>query len=488
MSQTFGAWRATYTPGSWVVLAGPSSLVIMQPAAPRHSGLVSSIWRQVAEADDPQSLVETLSLIGLAKMPSLGLFFWVDGEMFSMARGQVVVKDASTGEVVNHGDGLLTWSEKKLDPSTVVVEMEEVEQRLSMPLLLGVAQASKIIIDATGKVEPFVVREGGEVHRPRVLASSDDALKPWAPEPEERGADDSEATEEARELTDQEWQPDDEDAPGFVEVPAPGEAPDPVVVPDPVAESALTGVPIPAEPVVPDEDVVSDGDEVAPDIEEPVSPVPARAAEPESVETAVAREDIAPVRAQDDGLGCDDEVHTGTQPVGVQPEPEGVASALAPGAVPQQPQQTEQSEQPVPPEQSQSDSRYDGDWRGASASAIRRLSPPSDPAAATLVSTTGEATHLKGAVLVGRAPRAENGEEIMRVPSPGQDISRTHVKFALGQWGIEVTDMHSTNGTVVRRIGQDPLRLESGETIDLAIGDAVDLGDGVVITIETYQG
>ena len=479
MSQTFGAWRATYTPGSWVVLAGPSSLVIMQPAAPRHSGLVSSIWRQVAEADDPQSLVETLSIIGLAKMPSLGLFFWVDGEMYSMARGQVVVKDASTGEVVNHGDGLLTWSEKKLDPSTVVVEMEEAEQRLSMPLLLGVAQASKIIIDATGKVEPFVVREGGEVHRPRVLASSDDALKPWTPEPEEQGVNDSEATEEARELTGQEWQPDDEDAPGFVEVPAPGEVPDSVAAPEPVAESALTGVPIPAEPVVPDEDVVSGGDEVAPDVEEPVSPVPARAAEPESVETAVAREDIAPVRAQDDGLGG---------PVGAHPEPEGVVSALAPGAVPQQPQQTEQSERPVPPEQSQSDPRYDGDWRVASTSTIRGVSSPSDSAAATLVSTTGEATHLKGAVLVGRAPRAENGEEIMRVPSPGQDISRTHVKFALGQWGIEVTDMHSTNGTVVRRIGQDPLRLESGETIDLAIGDAVDLGDGVVITIEAYQG
>ena len=57
MSQTFGAWRVTYIPGSWVVLAGPSSLVVMQPAAPRHSGLVSSIWRHVAEAKDPESLV-----------------------------------------------------------------------------------------------------------------------------------------------------------------------------------------------------------------------------------------------------------------------------------------------------------------------------------------------------------------------------------------------------------------------------------------------
>ena len=138
MSQTFGAWRATYIPGSWVVLTGPSSLVVMQPAAPRHSGLVSSIWRHVAEAKDPESLVETLSIIGLAKMPSLGAFFWVDGEMYSLARGQIVVKDASTGEIVNHGDGLLTWSEKKLNPATIVVEMEQAGQGLSMPLLLGV--------------------------------------------------------------------------------------------------------------------------------------------------------------------------------------------------------------------------------------------------------------------------------------------------------------------------------------------------------------
>ncbi|MGK2352043.1 FHA domain-containing protein [Cutibacterium sp. V947] len=477
MSQTFGAWRATYTPGSWVVLAGPSSLVVMQPAAPRHSGLVSSIWRQVAEADDPQSLVETLSIIGLAKMPSLGLFFWVDGEMYSMARGQVVVKDASTGEVVNHGDGLLTWSEKKLDPSTVVVEMDQAEQGLSMPLLLGVAQASKIIIDATGKVEPFVVREGGEAHRPRVLASSDDALEPWTPKPREQQVDDSDTAEEARELTDEERRPADEGAPGFVEVPAPGEVSDPVVEPELVAESAPTGVPIPTESVVVDEDVVSGIDGVSPDAEEPVSPVPARAAEPESVETVVTDEDIAPVRARDEDLSGyqvparadGDEAHTGTQLEGVQPEAENVVSALAPGAAPQQ---------------TQGDSRYDG----GSTSTIRGLSSPSDPVAATLVSTTGEVAHLGGAVLVGRAPRADDGEDIMRVPSPGQDISRTHVKFAPGQWGIEVTDMHSTNGTVVHRIGQDSLRLESGQTIDLAIGDAVDLGDGVVITIEAYQG
>ena len=48
--------------------------------------------------------------------------------------------------------------------------------------------------------------------------------------------------------------------------------------------------------------------------------------------------------------------------------------------------------------------------------------------------------------------------------------------------------MHSTNGTIIHRVGQEPLQLESGQTVDLSIGDSVDLGDGVVITIEAYQG
>ncbi len=391
MSQTFGAWRVTYIPGSWVVLAGPSSLVVMQPAAPRHSGLVSSIWRHVAEAKDPESLVETLSIIGLAKMPSLGAFFWVDGEMYSLARGQIVVKDASTGEIVNHGDGLLTWSEKKLNPATIVVEMEQAGQGLSMPLLLGVAQASKLIIDATGNVEPFVVPQTDEVHRPRVLG--DDALKPWTSESDEaHKADESEGSDETGEDAGSGEAPDDEDrAPGFVEVPAPGEVPETAVGSASVTESATS-----------DEARESDGEDA-----------------------------VAPVRSQDDSHG---------------------------------------------------------DWRFASISTSDRLSSQSDAAAATLVSSTGEVTHLYGPVLIGRAPRGDNGEDIMRVPSPGQDISRTHVKVAPGQWGIEVTDMHSTNGTVVCRIGQEPLQLESGQTVDLSIGDSVDLGDGVVITIEAYQG
>ena len=153
MTQSFGAWRASYTPGSWVVLAGASSLVIMQPAAPRHAELVASIWDHVVQAVDVEDLVSTLTTIGLSQMPSMAMFFWRGRNMWSLARGNVVVRD-SQGDVVNSGEGLLTWNETVLDPSVIRVEMdEEGAEGLEMPLMLGVAMASTVTIDATGTTQ-----------------------------------------------------------------------------------------------------------------------------------------------------------------------------------------------------------------------------------------------------------------------------------------------------------------------------------------------
>ena len=150
MTQSFGAWRASYTPGSWVVLAGASSLVIMQPAAPRHAELVASIWDHVVQAVDVEDLVSTLTTIGLSQMPSMAMFFWRGRNMWSLARGNVVVRD-SQGDIVNSGEGLLTWNETVLDPSVIRVEMDEGgAEGLEMPLMLGVAMASMVTIDATG--------------------------------------------------------------------------------------------------------------------------------------------------------------------------------------------------------------------------------------------------------------------------------------------------------------------------------------------------
>ena len=176
MTQSFGAWRASYTPGSWVVLAGASSLVIMQPAAPRHAELVASIWDHVVQAVDVEDLVSTLTTIGLSQMPSMAMFFWRGRNMWSLARGNVVVRD-SQGDVVNSGEGLLTWNETVLDPSVIRVEMdEEGAEGLEMPLMLGVAMASTVTIDATGTTQVLRIADDQRGAAGRQPSSGADAF------------------------------------------------------------------------------------------------------------------------------------------------------------------------------------------------------------------------------------------------------------------------------------------------------------------------
>lgn len=111
---------------------------------------MASIWDHVVQAVDVEDLVSTLTTIGLSQMPSMAMFFWRGRNMWSLARGNVVVRD-SQGDIVNSGEGLLTWNETVLDPSVIRVEMdEEGAEGLEMPLMLGVALASTVTIDATG--------------------------------------------------------------------------------------------------------------------------------------------------------------------------------------------------------------------------------------------------------------------------------------------------------------------------------------------------
>lgn len=112
--------------------------------------------------------------------------------------------------------------------------------------------------------------------------------------------------------------------------------------------------------------------------------------------------------------------------------------------------------------------------------------PAQEAPLAILVTTNGEVYRLDGAILIGRAPRPEPGDDatILRVPSPHHDISRTHVRVAPHEWDIAVTDMNSTNGTIVFEVGNDPIRLGAGETLLVGPGTVIDLGDGQQISIE----
>lgn len=155
MSAEISKWRATYTPGSWVVLGGPASLVVMQPAPPRASNTINGLWDALRQTDSLDALVSMFAQTRLDQMPSFATFFWHGGQMRSIVRGKVQVVDTATGRTVADGEGVQTWSEVGLgDLKQVRIDMEPVNQdeSLQLPMATGVVLASAVYLDGTAAV------------------------------------------------------------------------------------------------------------------------------------------------------------------------------------------------------------------------------------------------------------------------------------------------------------------------------------------------
>jgi hypothetical protein len=114
------------------------------------------------------------------------------------------------------------------------------------------------------------------------------------------------------------------------------------------------------------------------------------------------------------------------------------------------------------------------------------------PVLAVLRSSDGTTADVDRAVLIGRAPSAQRSSarapRLMTLPSPGHDISRTHVEVVPEGWQIVVTDLHSTNGTVLVHPGAvDRQQLIPGEPVQVQQGSVVELGDGISVLIDFPQ-
>lgn len=102
--------------------------------------------------------------------------------------------------------------------------------------------------------------------------------------------------------------------------------------------------------------------------------------------------------------------------------------------------------------------------------------------------SSGGTFELDRSMIIGRRPRASrvSGNDVphlITVPSPQQDISRSHVELRLEGWHVVAIDLATTNGTTLYREGNDPVRLRSREGLVLRDGDVLDLGDGVMVRL-----
>ena len=123
----------------------------------------------------------------------------------------------------------------------------------------------------------------------------------------------------------------------------------------------------------------------------------------------------------------------------------------------------------------------------------QEVAPPVVPApVATLVFSTGDVVEVDRVVLVGRAPEARRfasheQPRTVAVMSPHQEISSTHLEIRPGAGADHgsaiVTDLGSTNGTVLVQPGLPPEDLQPGIAVSLIPGAVLDLGDGVTIQV-----
>lgn len=98
----------------------------------------------------------------------------------------------------------------------------------------------------------------------------------------------------------------------------------------------------------------------------------------------------------------------------------------------------------------------------------------------------GERHDLDAPVIVGRAPSVSNvpASDLPRlITVPGDDISRSHVRLAVEGDLVVVTDLRSSNGTVVIAPGGPPQQLRGGESVPVIAGTVIDLGSGTTLRV-----
>ena len=544
MKTPYGAWRASYVHGRWTVLSGPTSMVVLEPAPSSAAGFIARLWAQLLDCASIGEIVTTLTTHGLDQMPNLGVFFWDDDRLHCLLRGSLTVFDAATDAELASGAGARTWYETTLSARSVQLPLDDTAgsgDLLELPLVVGAVQAASVYLDA----QPVAAAPPAAAAEP--AAASHPAAAPEPAVVPERAAVPPTVVAPAPAVAPQ---PVVAPAPAVVQAPAVAPAPAAADEPAfaPVENSvnlydSVFGERLIVPPVFPDSepeaDVAAAGSEGVhrprtdqPDTDElrPDQPhADQHQAEERATYAAEETIDAAPqysepvfrapeysepvVRAPEysepivppppPAFATVIEPEIAAEPaVSSAPEPELPPMPEIPAAVGREPTQVLGQRPPYAPGQEPDaepgqfmgaagqplgSSGTTGPWGAAGFAGLQPPPPAAHLPAAILLTAAGERVALTGPMLIGRAPASDSGEQLLRVPSPNHDISRTHLRIAPKNGRFEVTDMNSTNGTIVVFPDGRSVHLVQGQSIDLVIGGAIDLGDAQTISLLAPQ-
>ena len=95
---------------------------------------------------------------------------------------------------------------------------------------------------------------------------------------------------------------------------------------------------------------------------------------------------------------------------------------------------------------------------------------------------------LEVPVILGRRPRAARiiqdvSPRLIVVDSPQKLVSASHLSIRQLGSSLVVTDLHTTNGSMVTAPGSPARRMRQGESVVVTAGTQVDIGDGINLYI-----
>ena len=131
---------------------------------------------------------------------------------------------------------------------------------------------------------------------------------------------------------------------------------------------------------------------------------------------------------------------------------------------------------------------FEIDNSDSGATVLRRVSDDSQHAQAGYLVYAGAApVELTHDVILGRDPNARvltgrPSATVMRVPSPANEISRSHaavIPSGFGSWML--MDLGSANGTLLRSSNGNVQEVPPRVTVPLSDGDGIDLGENVLV-------
>lgn len=108
------------------------------------------------------------------------------------------------------------------------------------------------------------------------------------------------------------------------------------------------------------------------------------------------------------------------------------------------------------------------------------------------VGVSSEAVLLDVPCYVGRRPSAPRiararAPKLLQVASPLKEVSASHVELRQVGASVIVTDLKSTNGSIVMIPGSVPRTLRQGESVVVSPGTLVDIGDGNILQVLPMQ-